>query len=300
MNVTFLGALCAGVCAFLFVGLLTGNAPRLRRQRKNKPQTKNQQVWLNQAGLDLTPRQFWTASATLGAIGFTFFLVLTNSVAIALVPAISIAFMPRAVFARRRVQRLQKLLEAWPDTIREIVGAVQANISLHGALVSIAESGPEPLRQCFSRFPTLSATLGVVPALEIIREEMADPTSDRVIEVLILAHERGGAILKDILRDLATSTTKDIHVAAEIETNALEQKINSRAVFVLPWLILVFLTMQEGPFRDFYKTPGGLITVIIGGMMSLAGMFWVSRLGKDPVESRVFGGSSYSQVEVAP
>lgn len=297
MSATFLGALFSGIFAFLLVGIVTGRTTRFAIKRKRKPQTNTRQVWLAQAGLDVTPRQFWAGSAFLGALAFAFFFVLTASAPIALVPAVTVAVIPRAYFSRRRSTRLRRLIEAWPDAIRDLLGAIQANISLHGALVELAKSGPEPLRDAFSRFPTLSTTLGVVPALEIIREELADPTSDRVIEVLILAHERGGAIVTEILRDLATSTTQDIRVSAEIETNALEQKINARAVFLMPWLILVFLTMQKGAFREFYQGPGGVIVVIIGGFMSLAGMFWVTRLGKDPVETRVFGGSGYSQVE---
>ena len=294
---TLIGALALGIFVFFAVGMFLGYTPNLKRHRRPKAHTKSSQVWLSQAGLDLTPRQFWSASATIAFIALTFFWLLTGSVAIAIVPAVSIGLLPRAYFARRRITRLSQVLEAWPDAIRELVGSIQANSSLHSALIDLSTSGPVALRQAFARFPTLSATLGVVPALEIIREEMADPTSDRVIEVLILAHERGGGIVTEILRDLARSTTQDIRVAMEIETDALEQKINSRAVFILPWLILVFLTPQAGPFRDFYQTTGGLLTVIAGGILSLGGMFWVSRLAKDPVEARVFGGSAVIHVE---
>jgi hypothetical protein len=31
-------------------------------------------------------------------------------------------------------------------------------------------------------------------------------------------------------------------------------KINARAVLVLPWLVLVALTIRDGPFRDFYRS----------------------------------------------
>jgi len=132
----------------------------------------------------------------------------------------------------------------------------------------------------------------MVPALEVIKEELADPTSDRIIEVIILAHERGGAIVPEILRDLADATVRDVWTLEEIETQSLEQKINARAVFVLPWLVLIAITARPGPFRDFYAGGGGLIVVLAAGVMSGFGMWLVSKLGAEPDEPRVFGGAA--------
>jgi len=94
--------------------------------------------------------------------------------------------------------------------------------------------------------------------LEIVKAELADPTSDRVLEVLVLAQERGGAIVTSILDDLITATTRDVKLLDEIDSQALEMKINARAVLVLPWLVLVALTVRGGAFRDFYESPGGV------------------------------------------
>ncbi len=46
--------------------------------------------------------------------------------------------------------------------------------------------------------------LRVVPALETIKEELADPSSDKVIEVLVLAHQYGGETLQVALRGSPT------------------------------------------------------------------------------------------------
>ncbi len=152
-------------------------------------------------------------------------------------------------------------------------------------------TGPEPIRRAFARFGFLARTLGVVPALEVIKEELADPTSDRVIEVLILAQERGGVIVPEILRDLAGATTRDIWTLEEIQTQALEQKINSRVVFVLPWFVLIVITLQDGAFREFYGSAAGVLVVAVGALMSGLGIWLVSRLGREPAEPRVFGGA---------
>lgn len=289
---TLLVSLLAGIFVYLLVGFVTGNLPRFERRRTVRPAVSRQETWLIQAGVDLTPRQFWAASAGVGVLSFLVFLPLTGVVLVALMPALVVAILPRSYFGRRRVQRLAAVQIAWPDGIRDLVASISSGMSLPKAVEALSENGPLPLREAFTSYPLLARTLGVVPALEVIKEELADPTSDRVIEVLILAYERGGAIVPRILQDLAAATTRDLWALEEIRTEALEQKINARAVFSLPWFVLVALTARTGMFRDFYQSAGGAVVILIGAAMSLVGIVLVRRLGRDPEEPRVMGGSS--------
>ncbi|HXY92563.1 MAG TPA: hypothetical protein VEP49_08820, partial [Acidimicrobiia bacterium] len=127
-----------------------------------------------------------------------------------------------------------------------------------------------------------------------VREELADPTSDRVIEVLILASERGGQIVNEILGDLVVATTKDLKVLDEIDTEGLEMRINARAVLVLPWLVLVALTLRGGAFRDFYASRAGLVVMLVGAALSGLGYVWIAHLGRSQQERRVLGGARVS------
>jgi Flp pilus assembly protein TadB len=109
-----------------------------------------------------------------------------------------------------------------------------------------------------------------------------------VLEVLILAQERGGAIVRDILDDLVDATTRDLKLLDELETEGLEMRINAKAVVVLPWLVLVALTARAGAFRDFYKSSGGVLTLVIAGILTGIGVAVLGRLGRDPIEPRIF------------
>lgn len=241
-------------------------------------------------GLDVSPPQFW---ATVFGAGFGTFLVVyavTGLVVVALVPAVVVATMPKAYFSRKRSQRITRVQEAWPDGIRDILSSVRSGASLPTAIESLALFGPAPLREAFQGFDVYSRSLGVVAALEMVKDDIADPTADRIVEVLILAYERGGTVVPEILEDLAEATTRDLWTLEQVRTEALEQKINSRAVFVLPWVVLVAMTARSGAFRDFYSSPTGLVVVLIGGVMSLIGVWIASRLSAQPTEPRVFHG----------
>ncbi len=280
--VTFIAAVATSVAVgFVARWVLTGVRDRSR------PRTRRV-GWLMQSGMDVTPGQFWLASIGAGLGTYAVVFALTSLPIVSLMPAVVVATLPKAYFSRKRAQRLDDVQRAWPDGLRDLLASVRSGASLPSAIEGLASFGPEPLLDAFRGFPVYSHSLGVVPALEMVKSDLSDPTSDRVIEVLILAYERGGAVVPEILSDLADATTKDLWTLEEIRTDALEQKINSRIVFVLPWLVLVAMTARAGPFREFYASPIGVLVAAIGGVMSVVGVVIATKLGAQPTETRVF------------
>lgn len=276
--VSLLAALATALAAGLIVHLIARSGWRRSRRHRSR----------RLPGLDVSPVQFW--ATVLSVAGVTFFVIyaITDLVFVSLVPSAVVATLPKAYFSRKHAQRTADMQEAWPDGLRDVLASVRSGSSLPTAVEHLASFGPAPLRDAFQGFDVYSRSLGVVPALEMVRDDIADPTTDRVIEVLILAYERGGAVVPEILSDLADATTRDLWAAEQIRTEALEQKINSRVVFVLPWIVLVAITARPGPFREFYSSTAGLLVVGLGGVMSLVGVAIASRLGSQPVEPRVF------------
>jgi tight adherence protein B len=295
-------ALLAAVFAGLFVYLVFASFPGrvrgpvrpapVRAAAGGRPKGPSwAQQWLVQAGVDVTPVQFVAASLAVGAVAFWILVSLTRLPGVAIVPALTLALLPRAWFGRRRSARMRALQRAWPDGIRHLIAGIQSGFTVHQAIADLAASGPEPLRAALGRFELNARMVGTQAALEIVKEQLADPTSDRVIEVLIVANERGGQIVIQILRELAASTVKDLRAAEEMETERLEQTINARAVFALPWFVLVLLTSTSDAFRDFYARRQGWAVIALGALMSLTGILLVRHLSRDPGEERVFGAS---------
>ncbi len=297
---SLLAGLFAGIAVYFAVGYLIGYTPkRLRVTPLSSPPNRSARVrrqeWLNQAGLPVTPLQFWSSSIFAGLMTFLFILLLTSIPLVALAPAVAVALVPRFYFAQQRRRLARSRLEAWPEALRSIIASVSSSMSLHQSLLLLATTGPVELRGVFERYSSLSFTLDSATALEVIREELADPVSDRIIEDLLLALEQGPAIVIDIMDDLSRSTMEDLHVLDRVETAQLEQRLNARAVFVLPFLFLVLLTYRPGPGREFYSSATGVAVIIVGTALSLAGMFIVSQLGRLPEEPRVFASDSDSR-----
>jgi tight adherence protein B len=290
VRVNLIAAVSVGVCCALLAAAVTGTMPRPRGTRtpwwaryRNRIAT-----WLQQSGVGAGPAAFVWGSALAGVLALLATAALTGSVFVALVPAIAVALIPKAYFGRRRRARLRDVQRAWPDGLRDILASITAGLSLTQALTTLAATGPAPLRAAFARFPELARMIGTGPALELVKEDLADATSDRVIEVLVLAHERGGAIVREILEDLVAATSRDLKLLDEIETEGLEMRINARAVMVLPWFVLVALTARPGAFRDFYRSSSGVVTLVLAGLLTAVGVIALSRLAREPVEARPF------------
>jgi tight adherence protein B len=288
--VRLVAALCAGFLGFAGMGHLLGAPLRLERARHPGPsRTERRQQWLLQAGARVTAQQFYAGSAAAGFGAFALVAVLTGAWAVALVPGALCALLPQAYYAHRRRERLAEVVEAWPDGLRDLAASVNAGQPLHQAILALARSGPAPLRRAFAGYAANARVSGAVPALEHVKSELADPTSDRVLEVLILAKERGARHLGRILDDLATSTTADLRTNAEIETARLEPKINTWVTAALPWVVLILICLSDrNPHRGFYGGGGGLIVVLVSAAFTLAGVGWIKVLARDPVEGRVF------------
>jgi len=173
-----LAGLAVGVFVYFLVGFLTGYTPEIKVRRFRRPtQISKWQLWLNQAGVAVTPHQFAVGSVAVGAVAFFLLSAVTGAPLVAAVPAVGVAALPRAYFRRRRAVHLQRVQAAWPDGLRDVIASISAGRSLPQALNSLAASGPVPLQEAFARFPMLSRMLGTVPALEVIKEELADPSN---------------------------------------------------------------------------------------------------------------------------
>jgi hypothetical protein len=210
------------------------------------------QQWLAQAGVALTPWQFWAGSVLVGVVALVVGSLLTGAVLIAAVPAVAVALIPRAYFARRRATRMRAVQEAWPDGLRDVVASIAAGRSLTAAVAGSRSTGRSRPRSHARSWRRCSTTA----ALE--SKEGSPAPSDRAVEVLILASEPRENRSWGSPR--TSSSPPRTSVLGEIRPRA-RMKISARAVLVLPWLVLVALTVRDGAFETSTSRRGLLVVV---------------------------------------
>lgn len=282
-------AIAAGFLAYCAAGYLLGTPPRFARPPRRRPTIlQRREAWLRQAGAKVAAAQFYAGSAAAAAAAFLVLTVVVGAWIVALVPAAAVAIAPHAYYSRQRRSRLAEVVHAWPDGLRDLAASCHARMSLPQAVLGLAAGGPAPLQRAFAGFATALRVSGMIPALEHVKEELGDPTSDRVIEVLILAQDRGAAAIGQILQDLAEATSAELRTAEEIETVRQEPKLNTYVTAALPWALMLLLTVGDTPHRAFYTTSGGVLVAAAAAAFTITGVLIVRRLSRDAAEQRVF------------
>lgn len=287
-----IAALLVGAFAYLAVGQLVGVTPAvLRREARGRRMSARGQDWLNQAGVAVSPAQFVAASLGAGLAVATLVAAFTGVGAIGLAAGLAVGFLPRSVFSRRGRSARADRLAAWPDALRDVVAHLRASMTIHASLTELGRTGPPPLRPSFDRYERLAEALDHKSALEVVREELADPLSDRIIEIMLVAYDQGTTVIVEILEDLAASTTRDLNLLEEVETAQLETRLEARGAAVLPLVVLGLLCASTPGYRAFYSTAAGWLVIGFGCLMSLVGLIVIGRLGQAPTESRILAGS---------
>jgi tight adherence protein B len=275
----------------LLAGLLTGAAvaqfvAAALGVRWPVPPAARRRMWSPRAWWSGEAR-LWVGAACLGVSTLAVVWAATGSLVVAAGPALLAGGVPASTVRSRRRREAKELLAAWPDALRSVLAAVGAGRSPHEALVELARSGPTPLRPVFTRYAGLALHVGETRALAAVRDELADPVADRVFEVLAVAVESGARVAITILREVADSTSADIHLAERLDTAQAEQRITARVALVVPFLALVVLCSRPGPIRDYYASADGVPVILAGTALSMAGALVVRRLGRLPEEPRV-------------
>jgi tight adherence protein B len=281
-------ALAGGFAAYLIVGLLLGTAPTFDR-RPRPERVGRLATWLGQVGSPLGPRQFVAASLAIGLAAWIVLGFLMGEAVSSFFPAVAVSGALAWSYERRRRERLLAIQESWPDAVRHLLAYARSGSTVPLAVSALAREGPETLRAVFKGWDERARLLGFASALETVRQQLADPTSDRVIEVLMIAHDWGGDLVVDVLSDLAFEITEDLRTERAIKAEGTTQRIEAWVVGAIPWMLLVYLTATQGEYRAFYQTGLGRFVVIGAGIWWAVGLAILHRLRRSDAEPRVLG-----------
>lgn len=248
--------------------------------------------WLVSVGLPATsPQQFVAACAGAGlGAGFLTALIL-GSPTIALIALVAGAYAPVSYFRSRRRARRRLFQQCWPEAIDLLASAVRAGDTVPGAMATLAERGPEPLRPAFRSVATDHLLSGdFAGALASLGNSLGDPTSDRIVATLTLAHRVGGRELGRVLRTLAAFLREDLSMRQEIESRQSWTVIAARVAAAAPWIVLLMVASRPQG-SNAYNSAAGVVVLVGGAIFTVIGYRMMVALGRLPDEPRVLGGT---------
>ncbi|KQT89314.1 type II secretion system protein F [Marmoricola sp. Leaf446] len=246
------------------------------------------QPLLARAGLpDVSPAGFVVVCVVTAVAATTVVLLASRTVPVALAFGVMGAYLPVALLRGRAERRQREFAEVWPEAVDNLASAVRAGMSLPEALAALAERGPEPLRPAFAGF-ALDYQVGgrFAVALDRLKERLADPVGDRVVESLRVAREVGGGDLGRLLRSLSGYLRDDARTRSELQSRQSWTVNGARLAVAAPWLVLLLLCFQPDVIQR-YATGAGVVVLATGGLLCAAAYRLMVRIGRLPVERRI-------------
>jgi tight adherence protein B len=213
--------------------------------------------------------------------------VVSRTVTVSLVFGLMAGYLPFAMLVGRARRRQRELAEVWPEAVDNLSSAVRAGMSLPDALTQLGHRGPEPLREPFLAFGADYQVTGRFgESLDRLKQRLADPVGDRVVEGLRIAREVGGGELGGLLRNLSGFLREDARTRSELESRQAWTVNGARLAVAAPWLVLLMLCFQREVIAR-YASPAGVVVLAGGAALCLVAYRLMVRIGRLPTERRV-------------
>jgi tight adherence protein B len=243
---------------------------------------------LDRAGLSgTTVAGLWAVCGAIAVVAFVAVQVVSRTVTVALAFSLLAGYLPLAMLAGRARRRQRELAEVWPEAVDNLASAVRAGMSLPEALTQLGHRGPEPLREPFLAFGVDYQVTGrFAESLDRLKQRLADPVGDRVVEGLRIAREVGGGELGSLLRNLSGFLREDARTRSELESRQAWTVNGARLAVAAPWLVLLLLCFQREVIAR-YSSPAGAVVLVVGGGLCLVAYRAMVRIGRLPDERRV-------------
>nr|WP_323958898.1 type II secretion system F family protein [Arthrobacter sp. JZ12] len=227
------------------------------------------------------------ASGVVGIVTFLVTFLITATPAIAACFSLFGLLAPLMLLRWRARKRTASLRELWPDIVDHLRSAIRAGLSLPEALMQLGVKGPEELRPAFGEFAADYRSSGQFePALDRLKDRLADPVADRIIEALRLTRQVGGTDLGRLLGTLAEFLRDSARTRSELEARQSWTVNAARLAVAAPWIVLALLSTRPEAV-EAYNTAGGA-AVLVGGLLVSVFCYWIMlRIGALPEDERV-------------
>ncbi len=256
--------------------------PRVRRTRRRTAQL------LAGAGLGHVSASAFTALCLVcGAAAALLMQVVTQTPPVAVLFGVMAGFLPVTLVSARRRRRQREFAEVWPEAVDNLASAVRAGLSLPDALAALAVRGPEPLRPSFDAFALDYQVTGRFgESLDRLKDRLADPVGDRVVEGLRIAREVGGGELGRLLRNLSGYLRDEARTRSEMESRQAWTVNGARLAVAAPWLVLLMMSFQTTVIRR-YASPAGTVVLLFAAVICVVAYRLMMRIGRLPTERRI-------------
>jgi tight adherence protein B len=232
---------------------------------------------LERAGLDITPRTFWIASAVSAVVTAVIVESLLPASAAALSPMLLVTALlvggfglPRFVLAKITARRQKKFLAELANAIDVIVRGIKSGLPLNECLGVIARESQEPIASEFQEvIDQQRIGVSLSEALDRLTRRMPLPEM-KFLAIVIAIQQQSGGNLAEALSNLSGVLRDRFKMAMKVKALSAEAKASAMILGCLPpgVMLMVHLSSPE------YIAP--LLTTRTGNIFIVVGLLWMT------------------------
>lgn len=169
--------------------------------------------------------------------------------------------------------------EQLPDTLTLLSTSLRAGYSLLQAVEAVAQEAPDPTAREFGR-AIAEARLGrpVVDAMRGIAIRTQSQDFSWAVMAIEIQREVGGN-LSEVLQTVADTMRARNQLKGEIRALTAEGRISAIVLGALPFAMALFLwTTNPDYLRPLFENTFGVVSVIVGLVLMVAGIFWLRKI----------------------
>lgn len=239
--------------------------------RENANRKVTLSLKLVRAGTKMTPREFYVASALLGALlaSISVFLIglpMAGTFVVAFVGGVGV---PRWILNKMINRRQQKFVGQMANALDVVVRGIKSGLPLNECIQVISRESPEPLASEFREVVDQQRLgLSIGDGLERMCERM--PLSEmRFLTIVISIQQQSGGNLSEALSNLSNVLRDRQMLALKVKALSAEAKASALVLASLPPGVMTMVYLSS----PGYIMP--LFTTTIGHFMVVLAAVWM-------------------------
>ncbi len=249
------------------------------KKNKKKPRLSLQQR-LEQAGLAITPKQFYLASlataATLGFIGFISGQKPLITGALIFVGGLG---LPHWFIGFYRKRRQKKFADEFSNAIDVIVRGVKSGLPVSECLKIIASEAPKPVNEEFHQLVEgMRVGLSLEQSLQRMLERM--PLQEvSFFGIVLMIQQKTGGNLAEALNNLANVLRGRKLMEGKIRALSSEAKASAMIIGALPFLVMGAVQLSTPDYLvPLFTTRTGNFILLGAGLWMGTGIFVMKQM----------------------
>nr|WP_321981664.1 type II secretion system F family protein [uncultured Cohaesibacter sp.] len=237
-------------------------------QKKGKVKKQSLKARLRQAGLSMTPKQYWLYSVVSGV--FFFFIALLGGSSITISVGIGIVGLlgvPHFWLSRKRKKRMKQFIAEFPNAVDVIVRGIRTGLPLGDCLAIAASETAEPVRSEFKRLVDEQAMgLPLTKVVPRLHQRVPLPETNFFAIVIAIQVQAGGS-LSEALGNLSRVLRSRAQMKEKVQALSTEAKASAAIIGAMPFIIgfMTYLTQKDLIMILFQETMG--IMLVCGALV---------------------------------